>query len=111
MLTTGGMMFTVYIVCYFGDPIRSFFIRVFGKKRNKVFSKKSRRFVEIWNRYGIKGIAFFTPILLSPPGGAFIAIAFGGKKSEIIKWMWISGGFFSLVFTIVMKYASWLISD
>ncbi len=111
ILTTAGMMLTVYVICYFGEPIRSFFVRVFGKKKKKVFSPKSRRFVEIWNKYGIKGIAFLTPILLSPPGGTFIAIAFGGKKSDIIKWMWVSSAFFSVVLTLVMKYASWLLSD
>jgi hypothetical protein len=110
LLTTGGMMFTVYIVCFFGDPIRALMVRIFGKSKRKVFSKRSRRFVEIWNLYGIWGIALLTPILLSPPGGTFLAIALGGHKPDIIKWMWISSVFFSIVLTLILKYASWLIS-
>ncbi|MFY0601208.1 MAG: hypothetical protein JXR03_16145 [Cyclobacteriaceae bacterium] len=112
ILTLAGMMTTVYLICYFGDQIRVIFRRFFSSKKKKVvFSKKSRRFVKIWNTYGVKGIAFLTPILLSPPGGTFLAIALGGKKKEIIKWMWIFGGAFSLIFSLIMKYASWLIQD
>lgn len=112
ILTLAGMMTTVYLISYFGTPIRSLTRRIFGaKKKTKLFSARSRRFVKIWNRYGVKGVAFLTPLLLSPPGGTFIANALGGKKNEIIKWMWIFGTIFSILIPLIMKYASWLVHD
>jgi len=111
LLTLCGMMTTVYVFCYFGSGIRKLTHRLFKKRRKKVFTPRNRRFVRLWQQYGVRGIAFFTPILLSPPIGAILANAFGGQKNDIIKWMWIFGAFFSFLITLIMKYASWLISD
>lgn len=112
LLSLLGMMTTVYLLSYFGNEIRALTIRIFGtKKKKKVFTPKKRRFVRVWKKYGVMGIAFLTPILLSPPGGTLMANAFGGNKSEIIKWMWIFGAFWSLMLTLLVKYASWILQD
>lgn len=111
ILSLAGMMTTVYLFSYFGVQIRKLTNRLFGRRKKKIFSKKTRRFVKIWRAYGVPGIAFFTPILLSPPGGAILASAFGGKKEEIIKWMWIFGAVWSLILTLLVKYASDLLQD
>ncbi|MFY0608100.1 MAG: hypothetical protein JXR10_15380 [Cyclobacteriaceae bacterium] len=101
-----GMMTTVYLLTYFGEGMRIIFRRFsFRKKPRKVFSPKKRKFVKIFRKYGVPGIAFLTPILLSPPGGAILANAFKGKSKEIIKWMWIFGVFWSVVLTLAVKYA------
>jgi uncharacterized membrane protein len=108
-----GMMTTVYILSYFGTEIRTLTVRVFGKKKQKkkVFTPRKRRFVKIWKTYGVMGIAFLTPVLLSPPGGTILANAFGGKREDIIRWMWIFGGFWSFTLTLLVKYASWFLKD
>lgn len=111
LLSLTGMMTTVYLFTYFGTQIRMVTNRIFRRRKRSPFSKKTRRFVKIWRAYGVPGIAFFTPILLSPPGGAILANAFGGKRKEIIKWMWIFGSFWSLVLTLMVKYASDLLHD
>ena len=41
--------------------------------RKKVFTKKNRRIVKLWKKYGEFGVAFLTPIILSIPLGTFIA--------------------------------------
>jgi len=106
VLSLFGMMTTVYLLTYFGEAIRIIFRRFqFGSKKKKVFTKKKRRFVKIWKRYGVPGIAFLTPILLSPPGGAILANAFKGKNKDIIKWMWIFGAFWTILLTLAVKYA------
>lgn len=112
LLTLGGMMTTIYLFSYFGPQIKRVTDRIFRrKKKRSVFTRKNRQFVKIWRKYGVPGIAFFTPLLLSPPGGAILANALGGKRSEIIKWMWIFGGFWSVVLTLIVKYAKWLLVD
>lgn len=105
-LTALGMMTSVYTFTYFGDEIRAVTKRIFSKKKQKIFTRKNRRFVEIWRKYGIPGVAILTPILLTPIGGTVMANAFGGKKEDIFKYMWISCLFWSYVITWLVKFAS-----
>src|SRR5689334_2332909 len=46
------------------------------KKPRKVFTKRSRRWVKVKNKYGLFGIAALTPIILSIPIGCFIAMRY-----------------------------------
>lgn len=109
-LTILGTMIPVYILTYFGHRLKSFVNR-FRKKNRKVFTRRNRRFVKIWRKYGVEGIAIFTPIFFSPIGGALIANALGGVPSKIIKWMWISAFFWALLISWALKYAFWLVQD
>ncbi len=82
IITVLGMMTSVVIFTFFGLAIRNWFYRTFPKKRNK-FSKRNRRIVKIWRKYGIIGVAFLTPLLFSPIGGTLIAVSFGERKQRI----------------------------
>ena len=112
VLTTLGMMTTVYVISYFGPQIRLLMVRLFGKrKKEPVFSPRRRRFVRIWKKYGIQGIAFLTPLLLTPVGGAFFANALGVQRKDIFKWMWIFGTFWAFVLSALVRYAADLFKD
>lgn len=112
VLSLLGMMTSVYLLSYFGEEIKIIFRRFSRpKKKKKIFTPQRRRFVRIWKKWGVAGIAFFTPILLSPIGGAILANAFGGKRQEIIKWMWIFGAGWSLVLTVLTRYGEWLFRE
>jgi len=107
LLTTLGMMTTVYVISYFGPQIRILIVKLFGKrKRERVFSPSRRRFVRIWKKYGIQGIAFLTPLLLTPVGGAFFANAMGVQRKDIFLWMWIFGTFWAFVLSALVRYAT-----
>lgn len=103
-LTVGGMMTTVIIFTFLGDRIRTKFLLKYFKPK-KVFTKRNRRFVKIWRKYGELGIAFLTPILLSPPGGTLIAIALGGTPKKTIGYMFIWSVFWSFVITYAFYYS------
>lgn len=62
----------------------------------------TRRTVRVWNRRGLIGIAFFTPVLFSPVGGALIAASFGEDKKKIILYMFLSACFWAPVTTLFM---------
>lgn len=108
-LTILGMMTSVYVFTYFGDWIRIKSQKLFSSKDKKKFSKSSRRNVTVWLKYGVPGIAFLTPILLTPIGGTVLANAFGGKKEDILKYMWISCILWSYPISWALKYASYLL--
>ncbi len=105
LLTIAGMMTTIFVFSLFGVQLRhTAFIRFF--KLKKVFSPQSRRFVTIWKRYGLIGISFLTPILLSPPGGAILAVAFGGSRKKILLYMFMFGTIWSFILTYGFYYSS-----
>lgn len=105
LLTACGMMTTVYLLTFFGDSIRTFLKR-FRRREKKIFSKTNRWFVKVWKRFGLKGVCFLTPLILTPPGGALLINIVSSKKTEIIKWMWVSALFWSTVLCFLAKYVS-----
>lgn len=103
LLTSFGMMTTVYVFTYLGHKLKGLVDR-FKRKNRKLFSKRNRKFVKIWRKYGVKGIAFLSPLILMPIGGAILANVLGGKKKKIIRWMWLSSLFWGFVLTAGVKY-------
>lgn len=85
-VTVLGTMSSVTLFTYFGTFIRE---RIFTEKR-KMFTKRNRRFVTIWKKYGVIGVAALMPILLTPIGGTLLLTSFRTPKSQIILYMFIS---------------------
>ena len=104
LFTALGMMLTVTLFTLFGPEMRRLLAR-FSKKDKKIFTKRSRRFVAIWQKYGIPGTAFLTPLLLTPIGGAILANAFKSPKSKIFSYMTISALLWGIILTAIVKYA------
>lgn len=102
-LTAAGMMTTVYLFTYFGDFFRGLIDR-YMRREKKVFTSRNRRFVKLWRKFGLKGVCFLTPLILTPPGGALLVNVLGTKKSEIIKWMWVSALFWSTIICMLASY-------
>lgn len=98
--TAFGMMLSVVLITFFYHFLKVKVFPRFSEKR-KLFTSGNRRKVRIWNRYGILGVSFLTPVILSPIGGALIANAFGEKKYKIFLWMSIM----ALIWGFVMTYA------
>ena len=86
IITIAGMMTTVLIITFLGEKVRTQVMQKYFKPK-KIFTSRNRRFVRIWRKYGELGISFLTPILLSPPGGAIIAMALGGDRKKTIGYM------------------------
>lgn len=104
-LTASGMMTSVYVITFFGTWIRHRVQGYLKRRRRNLFSPKTRRYVKIWQQYGVPGIAFLTPVLFMPIGGALLANAFGGKKSDILKYMWISCIFWGYLLSFLVAFA------
>ncbi len=104
IITVAGMMTTILIFTFFGEKLRE---KVFKRylKPKKVFTPKNRRFVKIWKKYGELGISFLTPILLSPPGGAIIAMALGGSRKKTVGYMFLWSVVWSTIITYTFYYA------
>jgi hypothetical protein len=93
-----GMMTTVLIISLIGNKIKTAY---FSKRKKKLFTKKNRRTVFIWKKFGLAGIAFLTPILFSPIIGTSVATAFGEKPKRIMLFMFGSAVFWSLALSFI----------
>lgn len=85
--------------------------KVEHRRQPKRFTKLTRLSVKTWNRFGIQGIAFLTPILLSPILGAVVAVAFRVPPKKLIPYMAVSCFFFSFVFSFAFNEFSDIIEQ
>ena len=111
LLTVAGMMSSVFLFAYLGASLKTHLIdRLFTKRRK--FTKRNRRFVQIWKRYGIKGVAFLTPLIFTPIGGTLLMTSMGAPRQKIFLSMFISALFWATAFTTVIYiFGQEVISD
>jgi hypothetical protein len=103
LVTVAGMMTVVLVFTLFATWIREKIVMRFFKKRNK-FSPRNRRFVTIWKKYGLIGVAALTPILLTPIGGTLLALSSGSPKDKIIFYMFISASVWSVIMSVGLYF-------
>ena len=86
-----GMMTTVFIILVLGKFGRDWLNEKFGLER--ILDKQSDTLKKIWNNYGIPAVAFLTPPLLTPIGGAILAITLEPSRRKIMSYMLVSAVF------------------
>ena len=103
ILTSAGMMTSVVILTYAGERFRKYFTR---KHRNneKKTRYKNTRIIKVWNMYGVPGVAFLTPLILTPIGGTLVLLAYKAPRKQILLYMAVSAVLWALVQTIFFKY-------
>ncbi len=72
-------------------------------KRIKIFTRRNRRIVKVWKDYGLIGIAFITPVILSIPIGTFIATRLSQDKRKLFIYMFFSIVFWSVLMTSLFE--------
>jgi hypothetical protein len=108
IFTSLGMMTTVFLISLMSDEFRHKLI--WRLKRDKrLFTRRNRQIVRLWNRFGLEGIAFLTPVLLMPIGGALIAMSFGGSRIRMYKYMFVSSVFWSLITCFAVRQVGSLV--
>jgi uncharacterized membrane protein len=74
------------------------------KKGIQNLTKKERRSREIWEKYGIPGLALVAPIFVGTDIAAIIALTLGSSKTRVVGWMTISLAVWTIVFAIGSVY-------
>ncbi|GAB3247287.1 hypothetical protein GCM10027347_02790 [Larkinella harenae] len=109
LATAAGMMASVILVTYAGVALRALINR-FRRSKPRLFSPRTRLAVRIWKRAGIAGIAFLTPLLLTPIGGTILAVSFKVSRPLIFSYMLISALFWGIIFTLAVYQIPQLIN-
>ncbi|GIV24930.1 MAG: hypothetical protein KatS3mg026_0622 [Bacteroidia bacterium] len=94
LTTSGGGIAGVVFFTYLGDWIR----RQIARWRGRPAASLSPRWARLWERYGLWGVAFLTPPILSPPLGTAIALAFGTPRPHIVARMTLAMIFWGFFF-------------
>jgi hypothetical protein len=95
------MMISVVAFTYFGDWLkRRFFLGYFEPPANP--STLRRKFLVMMRKYGLGGIAFFTPLIFTPIGGTLLALSTNKPREKILVYMLISAIFWSTLFTFAV---------
>ncbi len=103
IVTAGGMMTAVFAFTYFGKFIREKILnRFFPEKTNE--PKQNKKIVVVLKKYGLAGIAFLTPVILTPIGGTLLAVGLGNRRDKIIVYMLISGSIWSVLLTLAVYF-------
>jgi hypothetical protein len=101
LMVIGMMLSVTLLTTLIGDLFYGLLKKTLFKNR-KTFSPKTRNIVRVWNKRGLIGIAFLTPIIFSPIGGALIAISFGEEKKKILLYMFFSACFWAPITVLFM---------
>ncbi|HEV8515845.1 MAG TPA: hypothetical protein VGQ59_21335 [Cyclobacteriaceae bacterium] len=99
--TISGMMMSVVAFTFFGEWLRYVLLKRFFQKKDgdQNSEKQKSRFSGFIAKYGLGGVAFLTPVFLTPIGGTIIAVSLTNSKKKILIYMLISSIFWAFVFT------------
>ena len=103
LTTIAGMMTMVFLFTYFGNWLQKNVLAKLFRKRNK-FSVKNKKFVTIWKKYGLVGVAVLTPVILTPIGGTVLAVSSGSPKEKIMLYMFISAVAWSIILSSTIYF-------
>lgn len=99
LAVTGGMMGVIFFG-YTRDALKMLWYKYVGKpKARKQFrvNWRTRLIVRTRQRFGLAGIAFLTPIVLTVPVGTMIALSMYRSKPKVFAYMLVSFTFWSLL--------------
>ncbi|MDF2668036.1 MAG: small multi-drug export protein [Paenibacillus sp.] len=105
LLSALGSIISAYLVIQVGGPLRRWMLRRWERK-----NKQSGKMSTIWNKYGVVGLGFISPLITGAPLGAVIGISFGAAPGRLLLWMTVGILFWSFVLTaaVALGIASFL---
>lgn len=92
----GAMLMVTFIITS-GKAIIGL-VSTYRTTKPKLFSKRVRYAVDIWQRFGIKGIAALMPLIFTPIGGSLLALSFKVPTARILFFMGISSLIWALIY-------------
>lgn len=112
--TNVGGLIGIYFFAFLSEKLMAWWKRTYKKYRRtsakkesgekKTFTKRNRRIVRIKQQYGLIGIAFSTPILLSIPLGTFLVIRYYRSSKKKFLYLLISNLIWSIIYTVFYQF-------
>ena len=102
LVSVAGMMTSVVVFMTVGMAASNWYKRRASQKKKTKFNKRNRRIIKVYQTFGIGGIAFITPLILSPIIGTIFAVLLGGSRGKIFFTMLWSALFWGVVYTFAL---------
>ncbi len=67
-------------------------------------SKKETRARQVWERYGLPGLALLAPVIVGTDIAALLALSFGSSRTRVIRWMAVSLAVWTITMTLGSVY-------
>ena len=71
--------------------------------KKAIFTRRNRRLIKLWRKYGLYGIALITPVILSIPIGTVIANSLVNNRKKVILYMFFSVLLWSIIMTSLFE--------
>lgn len=97
IVTSLSAIVGVTVFYFFGNAIFSW-LDTKRKKKKRVFSKGSRKTVEIMNKYGLSGLALLS-VIISVPIAGLIAARYFAQPGRVLPVLYIAFTSWSLILT------------
>jgi uncharacterized membrane protein len=110
-VTTFGGCFGVVVFVFTSDKL----IAIFKKRQlvnrannpnviaKKKFNRKNRMIISVKRRFGLFGFSIIIPFLIPIPIGCFLAVRYFNDKQKIVRYMFLSILFWSIIGTLLYK--------
>jgi hypothetical protein len=102
LLAGTGMTVSVLVFSNGGIALRNWWFAGFRHDR-KLFSRRNRRIVRFYSRFGLPGMAILTPVVFSPIVGTLLVVSFGEEKGKVLIWMAASAYFWGFILSWAMS--------
>ena len=105
LVTTGGGIMGIFVFYYAGSIISAWWKRNIAKMKafcmrrpitdftgenQRVFTRTNKLIIRVKNKFGLAGVAFVTPCLISIPIGTLVAVTIYRKRKPVILYLLIS---------------------
>jgi hypothetical protein len=119
LYTTGGGTMGIFVFYYAGQLISEWWKRNMAKiksfvtrrpitdftgENRRVMTRKNKIIVRVKNKFGLAGIAFVTPCIISIPIGTLVAVAIYRKRKPVILYLMVSLIFWSFALNWLAQF-------
>jgi uncharacterized membrane protein len=104
ILAFTGNLTTVYFLISAYHYLTSIFDKRKSGEDKKPPSKRKKKALHIWNRYGLPGLALISPLTVGTHFATFVALSFKSKKCMVTMWITLSILIWTVIVTIVSYY-------
>lgn len=99
ILSAAGAIVSGAIVIYLGGSLREWLLKRIEKKESR-----KGQMARIWEKYGVIGLGFLSPLLTGAPLGAAIGISLGAPTGKLMIWMAVGIVIWSVILTAAVAF-------
>ncbi|RIW30713.1 DNA-binding protein [Bacillus salacetis] len=99
-----GNILTVLLLIVFINKFKEWRRKRKGEEAEKQQSKRAVRAQNLWNKFGMPGLAFIGPLFVGSHLTAFMCVTLGGQKKRTSIWMVSSITVWGIVFALLTHF-------